>query len=118
MFNYVNTLKRRLESKHPDLLSKLESSGVNEFLWFTKWFQTLFTYHFDLFYSVRLWDVFLVKGLDVIIDISIFLIEKIKPKIENLEEIDEIVKEIESVYSLNEGGIQLINSIKSRFEAA
>jgi hypothetical protein len=98
--------------RNPSLKEKLEKAGVSEFLWFSKWLQTLFTYQFDLYFSMKMFDIILVKGIDSIIDISLLMIDFIKDRLEPLEEIDQIVKEIDSLYSLNENTLKLIKHIQ------
>ena len=111
LFNYINKLKEKLHEKYPSLLNKLETANINEFLWFSKWLQTLFTYQFDLFISIRLWDIILVKGIDTIIDISLCIIGFYEEEINSHTEIEAIIREIEKIYKINDKTMKMINHI-------
>jgi hypothetical protein len=111
MFNYINKLKEKFSEKFPLLQSRLENANINEFLWFSKWLQTLFTYQFDLFISIRLWDFILVKGIDAILDISLCIIGFYEEEISSHTEIDGIMKEIEKIHKVNDKTMKMLNHI-------
>ena len=111
LFNFINKLKERFHEKYPSLQNKLETANINEFLWFSKWLQTLFTYQFDLLISIRLWDIILVKGIDTIIEISLCIIGFYEEEISSHTEIDAIIREIEKIYKFNDKTMKMLNHI-------
>ena len=116
LFNFNKKFNELFTESNPNLRQIFENSGIHEFLWFSKWFQTLFTYHFDLFITIRIWDIILIKGIDSIIHISLHIIDYYKDKIINLKEIDEIMKEINKLYTINEDTMMMLRFVKSKLK--
>ena len=56
----------------------------------------------------------LVKGIDGMIDISLLIMEFYKENFAKLEEIDEIMNEIEKIYTFNDSTINMINYVQSK----
>ena len=116
LFNFNKKFNELFKQRNPVLRENFENSGINEFLWFSKWFQTLFTYHFDLYITIRLWDIILVKGIDSIIHISLHIIDYYKDKILHLKEIDEIMKEIDKVYTINDETMKMLLFVQNKMK--
>ena len=116
LFNFINKIQEKLHKINPKLKEKFEKANINEFLWFSKWFQTLFTYHNDMYISVRIWDFIIVKGIDCIIDISLIIINFLSEEIMRANEIEEIVRVIESIYIVNEKTMKMLKTIEMELD--
>lgn len=82
-FPLVNDLckefHRVLAEKSPDLHQYLLYVELDDHLWLTKWFMTLFSYSFHISSVVRIWDSIFAYGLGYMINIALGILEYLKP---------------------------------------
>jgi hypothetical protein len=97
---------RVLSEKMPDVHRFFLEIELDDNLWLTKWFMTLFSYSFHLDCVIRIWDCIFAYGLGFMVNIALGLIEFIKPEmlgksladmLEYLPELKEIMVDIDLV---------------------
>jgi hypothetical protein len=101
-------------------LCKIVSENeVSEFLWLSKWWQTLFTYNFDFKYVSKFWDLIIINGLDYILLLSLAIVEFLWEKIKKVKSLEEFLNLLNNFY--NEKDVEfsnffnfLINKVKSK----
>ena len=81
MEKFRTVFKTRLHTLH-DHFTSIE---LDENLWLTKWFMTLFSYSFKATVVVRLWDLILATNLDFMVEISIEILSGIKKVLEKMD---------------------------------
>jgi len=71
------------------LLSKLhvhfKTHGIEVQIFASQWWRTLFSYNFPLELVFRIWDVFLVEGLDFLIWVGLVILEQCQEEILQME---------------------------------
>lgn len=68
-----------LAEKMPDLDMYLKDIELDDNLWLTKWFMTLFSYSFHIQCVVRFWDAVFAYGLEYMVNIALGVLEYLKP---------------------------------------
>ena len=68
-----------LAEKMPDLDQFLKEIELDDHLWLTKWFMTLFSYSFHIQCVVRMWDAVFAYGLGYMVNIALGVLEYLKP---------------------------------------
>lgn len=95
-----------LKDKLPEIDGFFKDIELDDNLWITKWFMTLFSYSFHLTCVIRIWDCIFAYGLGYMVNIALGLIEFIKPELLNktlsdmleyLPELKEILIDIDLV---------------------
>lgn len=74
----------------PELKQHFDKLEVPNELWISKWFQTLFTVCIPVDLLVRVWDCFIVKGLDFLFNFSIALLKKHEKSLLTFQDISEV----------------------------
>ena len=114
--HYVVLFKDLLFRNYKDLYYKIMSLDDN-FFWLLKWIQSLFVINFKFEFAIKFWDIFISKGLDFIIIISLSIIVYLENKIYQCEEIDEFINLIDSLYNIqNDDSIELLTFIFNNIE--
>ena len=97
---------RVLSERLPEVHRFFVDIELDDNLWLTKWFMTLFSYSFHLDCVIRIWDCIFAYGLGYMINIALGLVEYIKPDmmgkslidiLEYLPELKEIIVDIDLV---------------------
>lgn len=69
--------------KSQTLYSHFCEVELDEHLWITKWFMTIFTYSFRMDVVIRIWDLLFACGLDIMVYVAIEILQGIDKSIEN-----------------------------------
>ena len=103
---------RVLKEKLPEVHHFFKDIELDDNLWLTKWFMTLFSYSFHLSCVIRIWDCIFAYGLGYMINISLGLIEFIKSELLNksLSDILEYLPELKEI--LIDIDLVLFHSVK------
>jgi hypothetical protein len=117
LFNYFDRFDEILAKTNPKLSKKLHELHIEKFLFVSKWIQTLFTYNFRLEIVTRIWDLMLLYNVDVIVLISIAIVEYKANEIVRAKHFEEVLKIFDTLYVMDNSKIDgfinyIINYIK------
>lgn len=89
-----------LEEKLPNIFRFFKDIDLDDNLWITKWFMTIFSYSFHLDCVVRIWDAVFAHGLGFMVNIALAMVgySNIDFLGKTLEEILEYLPEIKEMY--------------------
>lgn len=73
---------KAFKEKIPSLYSHFVNIELDENLWLTKWFMTMFSYSFKYSIVVRLWDVILATNLDFMVNLAISILQSLRKIVE------------------------------------
>lgn len=82
--NFLYKLERLIKVLSPDLYLHLQNLGIKSVMYASEWFSTLFAYNFNFELTSRIWDVFLVEGLDYLLKIALALLKISEKHVLNL----------------------------------
>jgi hypothetical protein len=74
-------LKRLMEQQVPKLAAHCEALQVDMSFFASKWFLTIFVYHFPFRGILRVWDIFLAEGWKIIFRVAIALMKWDEPRL-------------------------------------
>ncbi|KAM3140551.1 hypothetical protein pb186bvf_007363 [Paramecium bursaria] len=83
-----------IENMLPDLYNLLSNSEVDISFITTRWFLTLFSYDIPVQLLLVVWNLFLMKGIKVLIKFSIAIFKTLMPIIDQIPDIYEFLKDI------------------------
>ena len=69
---------RVLREKIPEVYEFIQRIELDDHLWLTKWFMTIFSYSFDIKCVIRIWDNIFAHGLNYMINIALGMVELMK----------------------------------------
>ena len=101
LFMYFERIKLIMKRINNKLENKISSLQLNEFIYLSKWIQTLFIYNFEFYIVLRLWDI-LVHDIDLIILICISILEYNSKEILKVNDIEGFIKVINNSYNIAE----------------
>jgi hypothetical protein len=97
---------------NPKLYNKLDALKIEKFLFISKWIQTLFTYNFKFEIITRLWDLIFLYNIDVVILISIAIVEFKSSEIMKANHFEEVLKVFDRIYEMDNSKVdEFINYI-------
>jgi hypothetical protein len=100
LFKYIDKIKEILKQENPLLFQKTSQLELNDFLWITQWIQTLFTYKFNFALSIKLLDVIITFGIDVIVILIPIILEFFDKRLKAVESEEEYLSVLEDFYNL------------------
>jgi Rab-GTPase-TBC domain len=83
VLDLTKTFQKEFSEKIPSLSRHFEEIELDDHLWITKWFMTMFSYSFNTHLVIRLWDTILATGLDFMINLSLSILNTIKNRFKN-----------------------------------
>ncbi|OMJ76025.1 hypothetical protein SteCoe_24694 [Stentor coeruleus] len=102
----VQTFSKTFKEKIPSLHNHFLTIELDNNLWLTKWFMTLFSYSFKHQVVIRLWDVILATNLNFMTNLTISILQNLKKSLESksLDQMLEFIQELRNI-SLDIEGI-------------
>jgi len=79
--SFFNVLSRLVEQHLPKLHDHFEDLGVNPCLFATKWFMTMFSGVLPFGFVVRLWDVIIYEGTELLFTVALRILELVQKKL-------------------------------------
>jgi len=98
---YFKKFNKILQNHHEDLFIKFNEYEFNLYLWLSKWLQTLFAHDFNYYVVTRLWDIIIAEDMDIIILISVYLVEFQKEEFLQCESIEELLEVTKNLYAFD-----------------
>lgn len=91
---------RALSEKIPTVHKFFQELELDDNLWITKWFMTLFSYSFHLDCVVRIWDAIFAYGLGFMVNIALGLVSYLKHDLlgKSLGDMLEYLPELKEMY--------------------
>ncbi|KAH8738954.1 hypothetical protein FG386_000820 [Cryptosporidium ryanae] len=110
---YLERLRRLFKKRIPNLYNHFKNENVDETMFASQWFMTIFAYSFSLDKVARIWDLFFLEGINLLFKISIAILKLLKNSLYNqsFENILSILKTGPNDININEL-IQCALSIK------
>lgn len=68
--------ERIVEEKCPDKIEILRMLGIQPSLFIINWVNTLYSRYLSLDHVLQLWDVYFIKGSDMLFRLALFIFEK------------------------------------------
>jgi hypothetical protein len=102
------------KAKLPSLYNHFKMVELDDHLWLTKWFMTMFSYSFKIDYVVRLWDVIFATSIKFMVPLAIGILDLIKKRLmqKSFEEL------IEYFPILREVSLDIENVILNTFRSS
>eukprot|EP01122_Echinamoeba_exundans_P009352 TRINITY_DN3284_c0_g1_i1.p1 TRINITY_DN3284_c0_g1~~TRINITY_DN3284_c0_g1_i1.p1 ORF type:complete len:486 (+),score=65.15 TRINITY_DN3284_c0_g1_i1:45-1502(+) len=73
--NLVYKLDRLTQILIPDLFLHLKQENVSPLMYASEWFSTIYSYNFPFELTCRIWDIFLVEGLNYLLKIGLAILK-------------------------------------------
>lgn len=110
---HLERLKKIFKKRIPSLYNHFRNENVDETMYASQWFMTIFAYSFNLDAVARIWDLFFLEGVNLIFKISIAILKILKNSLFNqsFENILQTLKTAPYTININEL-IQCALSIK------
>ncbi|KAK6589741.1 TBC domain containing [Cryptosporidium xiaoi] len=101
---YLERLRRLFKRRIPNLYNHFKSENVDETMFASQWFMTIFAYSFSLDKVARIWDLFFLEGINIVFRISIAILKLLKNTLYNqsFENILSILKTAPNDININE----------------
>ena len=94
----TNKFSSGFNKKLPNLFEWFQDIQMDNNLWLTKWFMTLFAYSFDIEIVIRFWDLIFIYGLESMVNLTLAVLCTLKKTLMNkglLETLD-LLKAVDS----------------------
>ncbi|EEA05905.1 TBC domain-containing protein [Cryptosporidium muris RN66] len=93
---HLTELRNIFKEQIPLLYKHFKNENVDESMYASQWFITIFAYSFHVDVVARIWDLFFLDGIKVIFKISIAVLKSLKHKLfnQNFEGILQTLKEV------------------------
>jgi hypothetical protein len=120
LYLYINKFNEILSIHFKGKFCKIVfENEVSEFLWLSKWWQTIFTYNFDFKFVSKFWDIIIINGLDYILLISLAIVEFLWEKIKKVKSLEGFLNILDNFYKGKDVEFSnffnfLINKVKSK----
>ncbi|KAK9172935.1 Rab-GTPase-TBC domain containing protein [Cryptosporidium meleagridis] len=75
---HLEKLRKIFKKRIPNLYNHFRNENVDETMYASQWFMTIFAYSFNLDAVARIWDLFFLEGVDLIFKISIAILKILK----------------------------------------
>ncbi|OII72021.1 TBC domain-containing protein [Cryptosporidium ubiquitum] len=114
---HLEKLKKIFKKRIPNLYNHFRNENVDETMYASQWFMTIFAYSFNLDAVARIWDLFFLEGINLIFKISIAILKILKNSLFNqsFENILHTLKTAPYTININEL-IQCALSIKLNYK--
>lgn len=80
---HLDKLKRIFKKRIPNLYNHFRNENVDETMYASQWFMTIFAYSFNLDAVARIWDLFFLEGINLIFKISIAILKILRNSLFN-----------------------------------
>ncbi|KAH8583195.1 TBC domain containing [Cryptosporidium sp. chipmunk genotype I] len=80
---HLEKLRKIFKKRIPNLYNHFRNENVDETMYASQWFMTIFAYSFNLDAVARIWDLFFLQGTDLIFKISIAILKILKNSLFN-----------------------------------
>ncbi|KAJ1610183.1 TBC domain-containing protein [Cryptosporidium canis] len=80
---HLEKLRKIFKKRIPNLYNHFRSENVDETMYASQWFMTIFAYSFNLDSVARIWDLFFLEGINLIFKISIAILKILKNSLFN-----------------------------------
>lgn len=74
-------LDRLTQVYMPNLFLHFQALGVQPVMFASEWFSTVFAYSFEFNMAARIWDVFLVEGVDYLLNLALAILKIAEPQL-------------------------------------
>lgn len=74
-------LERLIQVYMPNLFLHFQSLGVQPVMYAAEWFTTVFAYSFEFNVAARIWDVFLIEGIDYLLNLALAILKIAEPQL-------------------------------------
>lgn len=98
MREYIVLFKDMLYRYECDIYNVLIENEIDGILWLSKWIQTLYVLNFKFEFTMKLWDVILVYGLDSVVSIAISIIKYYEKKINKVNDLEMFMDVLDMIY--------------------
>lgn len=68
-------LERLIQIYMPNLFLHFQALGVQPVMYASEWFSTVFAYSFEFNMAARIWDVFLIEGVDYLMNLALAILK-------------------------------------------
>jgi hypothetical protein len=118
LYKYLTKFKSLIEVRNKDVDLILKKYEVSDFLWVSKWIQTLFTHKFSFEVVSKFHDIIVINGLDYILLILLAMVDYIQSKVIKISSIEDFIIICEDLYNIKGERftsfyIFILNKIKS-----
>lgn len=98
--DFCEDFHKELREKIPKVHSFFEETELDDNLWLTKWFMTIFSYSFNLDCVVRIWDAVFAYGLGFMVNVALGLVNFLKCDLfgKTLGDIIDYLPELKEMY--------------------
>jgi hypothetical protein len=100
LFKYLKRIKDIIKQENHLLFEKILNLEFSNFLWASQWVQTLFIYKIDFMIVVKLWDIIIAYGIDVITVLTPIIMEFFQKKLLAADNVEEFLDVLDDFYNL------------------
>ena len=98
MREYTVLFKDMLCRYERDIYNVLDANEIDGILWLSKWIQTLFVLNFKFEFTMKLWDVILVYGLDSVVSIAMSIIKYYESEVNKVNDLEKFMDVLDMIY--------------------
>jgi hypothetical protein len=100
LYLYLTKFRNLVKKRHNELDQILQKYEVSDFLWVSKWIQTLFTHKFSFEIVSKFHDILVINGLDYLLLIILAIVDYIQPKVVKISSLEEFLNICEDLYKI------------------
>ncbi|KAF7459355.1 TBC domain-containing protein [Cryptosporidium felis] len=80
---HLEKLRKLFKRRIPNLYTHFRNENIDETMFASQWFMTIFAYSFNLESVARIWDLFFLEGVNIIFKVSIAILKILKNSLFN-----------------------------------